>query len=210
MVFWVIDHNRFLALFDSYTGAYGTGATDVIQTAASLGHTMPTSDIQSIFVGAALLFTSYFWTITNTYVAGEVKNVKRNMFWGVVGGAFLWYVLTAIIIVPAYYIIGPELISAADYLFFFHPEAWKIPTTSFFTLYSNIATGSLPLAILINIAFIYGYGVTAATCLIYSSRAIFALSFDRLLPEAAADVSERFHTSLNTHTQNYHGPLPYS
>ena len=58
-----------------------------------------------------MLFTSFYWVTQSTYLAGEIKNSKRNHFWGMIGAAMAWFVITTVVILVMYATIGPDLIA---------------------------------------------------------------------------------------------------
>ncbi len=194
--FLVVGHSQFLNLFNNYASKYSTNATDIINTANSLGYKQPGSGIWSVMVASALLFTSFYWMTQSSYLGGEIRNSKRNQFWGMIGAAVFWYVLTLVSVYGLYTVVGPDLISHASYLNFFQPASWKIPVVSFFALYANIAANNVIVQILISLAFIFGYITVTAWSYMIFSRAVFALSFDRLFPTSLSDINDRFHTPV--------------
>ncbi len=196
IAFATVGHDNFVNLFNTYASQYGTNATDIINTAQSLGYTQPGADLWPVFVGSALLFTSYYWVTQSAFVAGEVRNAKRSHFIGMIGAAVLWYVVGAFVITANYNTVGGQLMSSASYINYFHSSAWKIPVVSFFALYANIAANNTLVAILISLAFIFGFVTVTGWSFIVFSRSVFALSFDRVLPSKLADISDRFHTPI--------------
>jgi APA family basic amino acid/polyamine antiporter len=107
--------------------------------------------------------------------------------------------VTLVVILALYYTVGPQLISSASYLNYFNPSQWKIPVVSFFALYANIAANNPAVAILISLAFIFGYMTVTGWSFIIFSRAVFALSFDRILPSSLADINEKYHTPIKAY-----------
>jgi APA family basic amino acid/polyamine antiporter len=196
VAFLAVGHNQFVNLFNSFAAGYGTNATGVINAAKSAGYTQPSSGAWAVFVGSALLYTSYYWVTQSAFVAGEVRNARKSHFFGMIGASVLWYVVGAFVIVAAYATVGSTLISSASYLDYFSPSNWKIPTVSFFALYANIAAHNIYLQVLISLAFIFGFVTVTGWSFIVFSRAVFALSFDRILPSRLADINDRFHTPV--------------
>ncbi len=197
VAFLSTSSDKFLNLFNSFAKPYGTNATDVINTANSLGFKPPPSDLSSALVASALLFTSYYWTTQSGYIGGEIRNVRRAQFWGMIGSSSLWFLLTLLIIIPLYfYTVGPTLMTAANWINFFNPGSWKIPSTTFLGLYANIAANNPFAAILISVALICGIFTVTGWDFIIFSRTIFALSFDRFFPNSFADINEKHHTPV--------------
>lgn len=194
--FLLVGHNGFITLFDAFAKSYGTSSSDIVSTANSFGFTPPGSGAWPMIVASAVIFTSFYWATQSTYLGGEIKNIKRTHMWGIFGASLLWFVVTMFCIGAAYYTIGPELLSASSYLNYFQPGSWKLPSLAFFALYANIAANNLPAAVLISLAFVFGYITVTGWSFIIFSRAVFALAFDRFLPTSFADISEKFHTPV--------------
>ncbi len=114
IAFLVVGHSQFLNLFNSYAQSTSTNATDIINTANSLGYKQPSSGIWSVMVASALLFTSFFWMTQSAYLGGEIRNSKTNQFWGMIGAAIFWFILTLVAVYGLYVVVGPNLISHAD------------------------------------------------------------------------------------------------
>lgn len=195
-IFLSMDHATFVKLFDTYASTYGTSSADIIQTASSNGLTMPASDFPSITLASALMFASFYWCTQSSYLGGEIKHIKRTQFWGMIGTGIIWGAITLFAIIPAYYTVGSNLITAADYLSYLQPQLWKIPVSSFFALYTNIAAQNPAVGVLIALAFLFGYLTATGWSFMIFSRVVFAMSFDRFLPTKLADVSDKYHTPV--------------
>jgi amino acid transporter len=195
-LFLAVGHDAFVKLFDSYASSYGTSSSDIISTAASNGLTMPGADFKSIMIASALMFASFYWCTQSTYLGGEIKHIKRTQLWGMIGAAIIWGAITIFAILPAYYTVGPQLITAADYLNYLQPALWKIPISSFFGLYANVAAQNPAVGILISIGFLFGYLTATGWSFMIFSRVVFAMSFDRFFPAKLADIDEKHHTPV--------------
>ncbi|HXY83001.1 MAG TPA: APC family permease [Candidatus Saccharimonadales bacterium] len=196
-VFLTMDHATFVHLFDTYASTYSTNSTDIITTASSNGLTMPNSGPTSVLIASALMFASFYWCTQSSYLGGEIKHIKRTQFWGMIGAGIIWGAITLFAIIPAYYTVGPTLITSADYLNYMQPALWKIPVSSFFALYANIAAQNPAVGILIAIAFLFGYLTATGWAFIIFSRVVFAMSFDRFLPTKLADINEKYGSPVN-------------
>ena len=195
-LFLSVGHDAFVKLFDAYASSYGTSSSDIISTASTSGLTMPGSDLKSVAIASALMFASFYWCTQSTYLGGEIKHIKTTQFWGMIGAALIWGAISLFAIVSAYYTVGPQLITSADYLGYLQPALWKIPISSFFALYSNIAAQNPAISILISLGFLFGYLTATGWSFIIFSRVVFAMSFDRFLPAKLADINEKFHAPV--------------
>ncbi len=194
-----VGHSGFVKLFDSFASTYSTNSTNLANLANSNGYVQPSSGTWSMLVGSGLLFTSFYWATQSAYVGGEIRNTKRNHFLGMIGAALVWFAITLVVIVTLYNVVGPTLISQASYLDYFKSSLWSLPSISFFALYANIAANNIYVAGLISLAFIFGYITVTGWSFIVFSRAVFALSFDRILPSKLSDISDRFHSPVNAY-----------
>jgi amino acid transporter len=196
VTFLMTSHMQFLNLFNSYAQSYGTSADDIINTANSLGFTMPGNDAWSVLVASSLCFNSFFWTTQSTYFGGEIKNVRRSAFGGMIGASAMWYVIAMLVVLAAYSTVGPELISAANWISFFNSSSWKIPTTTFMGLYVAIAANNQAMAIFFSVAIFAGSFPIVGLFMLIFSRVVFALSFDRFFPAWFADIDDRTHSPV--------------
>ena len=196
-LFLMVGHDAFVKLFDAYVSSYGTSSSDIITTAASSGLTMPGSDAQSVTIASALMFATFYWCTQSTYLGGEIKHIRKTQFWGMIGAAILWGAITLFAIVAAYYTVGPQLITSADYLNLVQPALWKIPISSFFALYSNVAAQNPAVGVFISLGFLFGYLTATGWSFVIFSRVVFAMSFDRFFPAKLADINEKYHSPVN-------------
>jgi amino acid transporter len=195
-VFLTVSHSTYVQLFDNYAKSYGTNSSDIISTANANGLTTPGTGVTPVFIASALMFASFYWATQSTYLGGEIRSVKRTQFWGIIGAAIIWGAIALFAILAAYITVGSDLITAANYLDYLQPALWKIPVSSFFALYSNVAAQNPAISALISLAFLVGYLTATGWSFVIMSRVMFALSFDRFFPQGLADVSERRHTPV--------------
>ena len=195
-VFLTVSHSAYISLFDHYAATYGTNSSSIISTASSNGLTTPGTGISAVFIASALMFASFYWATQSTYLGGEIRSVKRTQFYGIIGAAVIWGAIALFAIVAAYITVGPDLITAANYLDYLQPSLWKIPVSSFFALYATVAAQNPAISALISLAFLVGYLTATGWSFVIISRVVFALSFDRFFPQSLADVSETRHTPV--------------
>jgi APA family basic amino acid/polyamine antiporter len=185
------SHDRFVQAFNSFAQSYGTGYEQILTQAKQIGWNLPNSSLYNVFLAVPPTFGSIYWVATTTYIGGEIKNPRKSQALGMLGCAFLWSIISFAIFLSVLNMAGYSWVSAYDYVTLNKPELLQLPPVPQLFLYANIAAGQ-PI-----LAFIMSIGVIAATLpamgfsLIIFSRALFSMSFDRVLPAALADVSER-------------------
>ena len=196
----IVPQSTFVAAFNSYAVASGTSYDKVIETARGLGFpsTLAPADVTPFVFGFFLLLVT-FGTVAFAPVAGsEVKNVKKSAFVGIVVSM---YVATAFIAATWYFAnqaFGSEFHHALAWLAIFHPEKYPFsvpPNILFFEfaiLYPNPA-----ILMFMFVAWLTSVLTYTSALAFQISRTIFAWSFDRLIPEWAAKISDRFHSPVN-------------
>ncbi len=139
-------------------------------------------------------FTTTLWIYWSTYQAGEIKGAQilRNQLMQIVGAA----VLLAVFVTPATYfparMAGQEFINAMSYHAVNETPLGTIPVLgSSFVLFTSIVAGTA-LASIVFFGFLCNLIQIPFNCAIAPIRAMFAMSFDRILPAKVADVDKRF------------------
>jgi amino acid transporter len=143
----------------------------------------------------AMMLYSGFWS--SVYLGGEIKKTERSFFTSIVA----CLIVAVIIFAGGFYLItytaGSEFFSALAYMSFVSPANNPLTVPATFPSILSILTVDNPaLYWFIFIAFIADYLIFALAIYQMLSRAFFAWSFDRVLPQAMADVNERLHTPM--------------
>lgn len=154
--------------------------------------------IYATVLSIAPIWYYYVWQNLPASWAGEMKQVRKNMFYSTI---------VAILIIAAYYIIytdlllhafGGEFLTAYSYLYnegISDPVANALsqvgPFPPFFLL---LATGNVILYFISWFAFWWPNTYSNVPLVTALVRYLFAWAFDRVAPAKLGDVSERFHT----------------
>jgi amino acid transporter len=183
----------------AYDAVWGAGAfQEVLTVAGNNGFTglpPPSNDatIHMILFGVL----AYVGFEASQYVGGEIRRPKRTSLYAILG---------ALIVLIIYYVAfstgvwryPAEFLYAYQYNVnggFVTQYKINIPLTLSFVAFfatSLTTTSALQFFILISIATIIGVGVGIG-CIVFGTRQIFAMSFDRFFPSKFAEVSETFH-----------------
>jgi APA family basic amino acid/polyamine antiporter len=141
-----------------------------------------------------LWFSNTLWIYWSTYQAGEIKGAQilKNQLLTIVGAA----VLLGVLAIPATYfparMAGYQFINAMSYHAVAGTEIGSIPImASSFILFASIAAGPI-LAGIVFFGFLCNLIQIPFNCSIAPIRAMFAMSFDRVLPAKVANVDKRF------------------
>lgn len=148
---------------------------------------------------SAIVAAAYaFWGVdSSNYVAGEVSGPKRSYLIGIIGAMVLVYVYYLLLSVPSLLMYG-QFTSFYNYVMFGgHGQELitinTIQTPTVAVMLASILGGIMPWAAVIvtlGVAVWVLNGLPAY--MIIPSRIIFAMSFDRFMPEKFAAVNARF------------------
>ncbi|MBA2311808.1 MAG: APC family permease [Actinobacteria bacterium] len=128
-------------------------------------------------------------------IGGEIKNVSKGQFMGMLGSIASAGLVFALFAVLANKTFGYEFQAAVVFNGDVAPDA-TTPVTPYFTLLAGILTNNVVLTVLIVAAFVAWIYFWIPAELIYAQRTMVAWSFDRLGPEKLGYVSPRFHTPV--------------
>ncbi|WP_331236044.1 APC family permease [Natronorarus salvus] len=132
-----------------------------------------------VFTTAALVFTSYLGFVQVATVAGEIREPGRNLPIAMVGSVLVVGTLYVVMIYVSTSAFGAERLA----------ELGETAPVEVARSYAGT-----PGAIAILVAGLLATVSSANASILSSSRAIYALSKDRLLPDGVAVVNERFGT----------------
>jgi len=188
--------STFISKFNSYSTALGTTYSGLMQAATSAGWIYQYSPMAAVSaLPMAMMLYSGFWS--SVYLGGEIKRAERSFFTSITA----CLVLAVIIFAGGFFLItyttGSAFFSALAYMSFASPPGNPLTVPATFPSILSILTVDNPaLYWLIFIAFIADYLIFALAIYQVLSRAFFAWSFDRVLPQAIADVNNRLHAPM--------------
>jgi len=184
----------FKTAFDAYVGAPGTAET-ILNAAVSKGwnpatYKLPVWTAAGVGVGVSLfLFNGFGYAID---VAGEIKNVRRNIPFATAIGLFIVYLIDLAGMMLAVKGIGYDFIYAANYAA--NNGGWALASPPFITFFAGALTDNIILIFILGFSLFIANFVPDIAMWYVCTRIMFAWSFDRVAPTALADVNDRFHT----------------
>ena len=194
------SNQAFISAFNNYGGVNAT-YSGIIQQAANNGwtYTPVTMSITLLSVPfGVLLFNGFNYSV---YVSGEVKNVKRSMFYGVLVALLVSGILDITGLYFATNMLGYEFNQAAFALF--AAGKWPYAVAPWLALFVPMVVANPYLSTFLQIGWLALYFWWGGGLFLAASRYVFAFSFDRLLPTSFADISERFHFPLKATLLNF-------
>jgi len=202
LISWVIfasnSPKTFQLAWDAYSSKFGSASyQDILTLAQNAGISMTPSLMQAILI-MPVVFWSLGYPYFGAYIAGETKNVRKSVLFGLVGAVVLtslFYLLTDYFIERS---VGHEFLASIAYVAGNGLSQYKIPVTPFFNFLAGILTQNPILKFLLGWGMVATVLVWAPYSLLGQTRVALAWSFDRLAPSFLGDVSERFHSPLKS------------
>lgn len=137
-----------------------------------------------------------FWGFTvGNYPAGEMKRPGKTYTWATLAGLLGGAVFLALGWLAMKHLVGLQFMQSAAGLNGANPEAFEHITGGaplVTQYYADLVGGGVP-EVIISGGFVIGGLMFVMVMVLISSRLLFAISFDRLLPERLADVNEKTH-----------------
>jgi amino acid transporter len=177
-----ITHQR-----NTYAATIAAGAKSGLSYPSVHGYSTR-STIGAIYAGLGV--TLYVWW--GVYMSGEMKGAgqRRRQLGAILGAGYIQGVLILLAAIVFINTIGYNFFAAAS------AGSYNVNVPPFYTFFASIAAGNHFVAIVLAIStlgtILPGMYINFAMC----QRALFAYSFDGLLPRRVASVSERTHTPV--------------
>jgi amino acid transporter len=129
-----------------------------------------------------------------SYIGGEIKNTKKTWAISLFGGSISFIAFTVAGLILAYHAFGFNFMSAVGYLLYNNPSAITLPATPYVSYLASISEAALPILVLIINFAVLQQMIYAPVATFATSRALFAFSFDRILPDKISQVSSRWNS----------------
>lgn len=182
----------------AWDAVWGSGSYNEIVTIAQNSGWQPTAPNMEATIkavaGAALFAYSGFHNPAQW--SGEIKNPRRSLLIGIIGGTLITAVIYISLAASAFY-AGGDFISQYNWAYYKARGEFQITPKiePVLPMFAVIFTGgNVILALLIATAGAFSLYHVNPAALMMETRRVFALAFDRFFPERFANVSERFHT----------------
>jgi amino acid transporter len=171
----------------------------VIRTAASQGYTLPGG---FSLVDTLLLLPWVFFVVGyaqgSAQIGGEVKRASRTQYLAMVGGVLVNGLMLALLVIAYQIAVGNQWIGAVGFLANNAPDKLNLPggVPPSFNFIVSLLTGSVIIPLIIGAGFVLWALMGTPLSELQATRYILAWAVDRVVPEPAGDVSERYHTPV--------------
>ncbi len=167
----------------------------VINSAKELGVNLnPEFSWRSLLILVPLFYTYMPYCIGSTFMAGEIKDVKKSQLWGGPFATIILGLLSALLAFLFIRTIGSQFWYAVGNLWWLGEYNLAVPP--YFPSFVGLLTNNVVLYGLMSIGYlIWGVWFVPQNIML-NSRIMLAWSFDRIAPEKLSYVSERFRTPV--------------
>lgn len=177
------DHAAFVHSFNAYASyrhvlALGHGVGKFTPHPTSLGST---------FAAMPLIYSGIGFGMVSTFCSGEIKSVKRTSLYATCGAVLLTGVLLMVLAGLAVHVFSTDFLGSINSIA--ATKSYPLSAQPFFYLFAAMATSSSPLVVIIAITFEAGVIAILPALFMIATRAMFAWSFDRVMPTKLAEVS---------------------
>ncbi len=143
-----------------------------------------------------LAFASFGYAVVTAYAGGEVRSPKSSGRNAMLIALGVSGVVVALLMGLAEQTFGNDFLGSATYLSNNGSKAYPFGAPSFFFFFVAMLTDSAPVIAIMSLSFIVAFIVALPVTFLIATRALFAWSFDRLLPEQLSEVNPRTHSPL--------------
>jgi APA family basic amino acid/polyamine antiporter len=166
----------------------------VISKAQSLGFKPQFSWVDTVLAVPGLCF--YLLTLWPLNIGGEIKNVKKSMPIGLIGGTVVAWVLFFITAAAYYDVVGRDFASSIAFLATNSPESSPFGSNVLLTSVLQYVYGLSVPTFLISIGLVAACFIVIAQSVLVATRYVLAWAFDNIMPSKLASVSDRFGTPV--------------
>jgi len=200
-ILFVTPQSVFISRFNEFAQPFTHQADSyhyIIEEAAAAGMQYPgTYSFSATLPIIPAVMASGMWTWFSVAQTGEVKGAATRRHWSsMILAAVFQYALLIVMIVLIFNTIGEQFMSSANYLYSAAPAKYAIPVAPMLPLLAGLIPGGIVIPWIIVLTFMTWTPLIDYIQTLQPVKALFAWSFDRILPEKVAEVNERTHSPL--------------
>jgi amino acid transporter len=189
----------FTSNLNEYLSSAGSTATydSILQSAKGVGYVPGWAWLPTI-MAFPYAFGMYGGYNYSSFIGGEVKDAGKKMIWTMVPTAIVSVICFTIMGFGIFQMAGFDFYNGIQYLYYLNPGAYPKelilpPLVNYFVTF---ATKNSVIIFAILFCYVMNGIWQVGSIPTFTTRALFAYSFDRVLPTKWADVSERFHVPM--------------
>lgn len=195
-VFLFSSHDDFVSGVNDYAGAAGGSANaygDTLKAASEGGLPGGFSLVDTLGIFGIIWLVG----IASTYIAGEVRTPRKTQVVGSVGGSLVYSAAVFLLALLMFKPVSERFNEAATWVSYNTDKYYDIiPSDPTFVTWTGVLVDNWFVLLLVGIGLVIWSYFWIPSAMIIATRAIFAWSFDRLVPSKLSDVSERTHSPV--------------
>ncbi len=199
-VFWMVllllsPHSDFISNFAASQGS-GTYAT-VMKAATKAGYqVLPTAVVYNTFAATIYAFQSYNGFQNFGYFSGEIKQAGRSALRAMLAALTLGAVGFTVGMLAVYHYYGTDFINAVAVLNNSGGSVGNLPSSAVLPTLGLFVTTSPLVHLVIALTFLLAIFWIQPPAVLIGTRNLFSWAFDRVMPDQAAEVSDRIHSPV--------------
>jgi amino acid transporter len=190
---------QFVERWNGFVQASGQGLAydQVITTAIKAGFNpdQPFSLPQTLAMMPVAFWVVGYFT-GSALITGEARQPRRSQFIGMLWAMVINGAAFAVLAIAVQSVMGTRFLSSLGFLYYEHPELLNLGSEPNFNFMIGILARSAPVIAFLGLGWVFWALNGTPNFLIKVPRALMALSFDRMAPEALGEVSDRYHTPV--------------
>jgi APA family basic amino acid/polyamine antiporter len=168
----------------------------IIAASLKAGYTPHAFSLGQSILSSSVPFYALGFGIVTAYVSGEVRAGKDVATRGKLYSLLIGGIAIAIIFALSSHVFGKTFLGGATLLSNNLSTAYPFSAPSNLFFYIDLLSGSTVVAVILGITFLASAIAVAIPAFLIASRALFAWSFDRFIPEGLSEVNERTRAPL--------------
>ncbi len=205
------NNAQFVSAFNAYALKDGlnTSYSGIISAAQSAGATIHSPTLLASLAALPIIYATLAFPQPAVYVGGETKRATRSMPIALITGLLVICASTAIMGIVTYNVFGYNFIAATSYYGFSGAAGYPLPAAPYTDYFLAILEPNVVFNWFMLVSGIAWEILLMVTFGLMGTRAIFAFSFDRILPSSFADVNAKLHTPVKATVLTVFGGLVF-
>lgn len=204
-------NSQFISAFNAYAlnNGLNTSYNGIIAAAQNAGAVIHSPTILASLAALPIIYATLAFPQPAVYVGGETKRATRSLPIALIAGLLVICGSTAVMGLVTYNVFGYNFIAATSYYGFSGVAGYPLPAAPYTDYFLAILQPNAAFNWFMLISGVAWELLLMVTFGLMGTRAIFAFSFDRILPASFADVNSKLHTPVKATVLTVFGGLVF-
>jgi len=194
----VNNNQTFQVAFNRFSAPYNTTYTGIIQQAEKSGWQPQPYSLAQTMLALPYIAGFSLATVWPVIPAGEAKRPQKSMFYGTVVAIAISGLIFLVAAILFYNVVGDNFAKAMGYISNCGCTTNPLPVGPYIQFLTSMLTNNPAVIFFLGFSFFIWSIILLPALVLISTRAMFAWSFDRLVPSLIADISDRFHAPVKS------------